>query len=79
MDNEVLELKNEIELLNERISVLEKRDNRRRSLSYIKIIIKIVLIGAIIFGIWRGYEYVVHEIPNMMEKKIKDLNPFRKK
>ena len=40
MDNEVLELKNEIELLNERISVLEKRDNRRRSLSYIKIIIK---------------------------------------
>lgn len=79
MDNEVLELKNEIELLNERISVLEKRDNRRRSLSYIKIIIKIVLIGAIIFGIWRGYEYVVHEIPNMMEEKIKDLNPFRKK
>lgn len=79
MNNEVLELKDEIELLNERISVLEKRDNRRRSLSYIKIIIKIVLIGAIIFGIWRGYEYVVHEIPNMMEEKIKDLNPFRKK
>ena len=79
MSDEVMELKDEIELLNERISVLEKRDNRRRSLSYIKIIIKIVLIGAIIFGIWRGYEYVVHEIPNMMEEKIKDLNPFRKK
>ena len=79
MSDEVMELKDEIELLNERISILEKRDNRRRSLSYIKIIIKIVLIGAIIFGIWRGYEYVVHEIPNMMEEKIKDLNPFRKK
>ena len=79
MNNEVMDLKNEIELLNERISILEKRDSRRRSLSYLKIIIKILIIGAIIFGIWRGYEYVVNEIPHMMEEKINDLNPFKKK
>ena len=78
MDNEVLELRDEIALLNERISILEKRDNRRRSLAYIRLIIKIILIGAVIFGIWKGYEYVVHEIPHMMEEKIKDLNPFKK-
>ena len=79
MNNEVMDLKNEIELLNERISILEKRDSRRRSLSYLKIIIKILIIGAIIFGIWRGYEYVVNEIPHMMEEKINDFNPFKKK
>ena len=78
MDNELIELKDEIALLNERIRVLEKRDNRRRSLAYVKIIIKIIITCAIIFGIWKGYEYIVHEIPNMMEEKIKDLNPFKK-
>ncbi len=79
MNEEVLDLKNEIEVLNERISVLERKESRRKALSYLKIILKIVLIGAIIFGIWRGYEYVVHEIPNMMEEKINSLNPFKKK
>lgn len=78
MSDEVLELKEEIETLNKRISVLEKRENKRRALAYIKLAIKIILIGAIIFGIWRGYEYVSHELPNMVEEKIKDLNPFRK-
>lgn len=78
MNDEVLELNEKIELLNERISILEKRDNRRRSFAYIRVIIKIIIIGAILFGIWKGYEYVVHEIPNMMEEKIKDLNPFKR-
>ena len=78
MDDDVLELQNEVEVLTKRIEVLEKRENRRRSLSYIKIAIKIILVLAIIFGIWRGYEYVVHEVPNMMEEKIKSINPFRK-
>ena len=78
MSEDILELQNEIEALNKRISILEKHENKRKAFSYLKLIIKILLIGAIIFGIWRGYEYVVHEIPNMMEEKIKDLNPFRK-
>ena len=78
MSEDVLELQQEIDTLNKRISVLEKKENRRKSLTYLKLIIKLLLIGAIIFGIWRGYEYVVHEIPNMMEEKIKDLNPFKR-
>ena len=78
MSEDVLELQNEIETLNKRISVLEKRESQRRALSYLKLIIKILLIGALAFGIWKGYEYVVHEIPNMMEEKINSLNPFKK-
>ena len=78
MNDELLDLKNEVEILNKRISVLEKHENRRKSLAYLKVLIKMILIGAIIFGIWRGYEYVVHEIPNMMEEKIKSFNPFKK-
>ena len=78
MSDELLDLKNEVEILNKRISVLERSENRRKSFTYLKILLKMILIGAIIFGIWRGYEYVVHEIPNMMEEKIKSLNPFKK-
>ena len=78
MNNEVSELKEEIEILNKRISLLEKKESRRRSFTYLRAIIKILLIGALIFGVWRGYEYVVNEIPHMMEEKIKDLNHFKK-
>ena len=78
MDDDMIELRNELDVLNERISILEKRDSRRRSFIYLKVLFKLILIGAIVFGIWRGYEYVVHEIPNMMEDKIKSLNPFKK-
>lgn len=77
MKDEVLELKEEIEILNKRISILEKKENRRRAFTYIKILVKVLLIGALIFGIWKGYEYVTHEVPNMMEEKIKELNPFK--
>ena len=77
MKDEVLELKEEIEILNKRIGILEKKENRRRAFTYIKVLVKVLLIGAIAFGIWKGYEYVVHEVPNMMEEKIKELNPFK--
>ncbi len=78
MSEELLELQEEIDVLNKRISILEKKESRRKSLVYLRIILKLVLFGAIVFGIWRGYEYVVHQIPNMMEEKIKAINPFRK-
>lgn len=77
MEN-IEELKEEIAVLKKRISILERKENNRRALNYIKIIIKVILIVTFIFGIWRGYEYLVHEIPNMMEDKIKDLNPFKR-
>ena len=77
MNSEVNKLKEEIELLNKRINVLEKKESRRRSLIYLKALGKLLVIGALVFGVWRGYEYVVNEVPRMMEEKIKDLNPLK--
>ena len=78
MEKEILELKQEIEVLEKKVEILESRENRRRAFSYIKILVKVLLIGAFAFAAWRGYEYVSKEIPNIMEEKIKELNPLRK-
>ena len=77
MESEILELKEEIELLNNRIEILEKRNRRQQIYSYIRIFIKIACLVLFIYGVWRGYEYVVNEIPKMMEEKINSLNPFK--
>ena len=74
---DIEDLKEEIDILKKRISVLEGKENRRKAYSYFKIIIKIILILLIIFGIWKGYNYIVNEIPNMINDSIKNLNPFK--
>lgn len=73
MEANIEELNEEIELLSKRIEILEKRENRRRAFFYTKLIIKIVLIVVILFGAYQGYQYVVKEMPTMMEEKIKEL------
>ncbi len=77
MNDEIENLEEEIELLKKRISILEKSENRRRAAKYLSIIFKILMILIVCFGIWKAYDYVVNGIPNMMEEKIKSLNPFR--
>ena len=77
-DLEVQELKNEIEFLKKRVSSLEKKENRRTSFKYLKIIIKIILIVLLFYGLWRGYDYLVHGVPDMLNEKIKEIIPFRK-
>ena len=79
MENNILELKNEIEILERRIERLEKIETRKKLFSYTKVIIKGLLISAIMFGIWYGYNYVVHEIPNIIENTIKEKIPFLNK
>ena len=76
---EIEKLEAEIVLLKKRIDVLEKTESRRKALKYLKILIKVLVIGALIFGIWKSYDYVVNGIPNLIEEKIKDINPFKKK
>ena len=75
---EIDDLKEEIEILKKRINILEKNENRRKAYKDTKIIVKIILIVFIFYGMYKGYDYVVHEIPNMMEEKIKKINPFKK-
>jgi len=78
MEEELLELREEVELLTQRIESMEKTENRRKAFFYIKILVRVILILLTVYGVWRGYEYVVDEIPHMMEEKIKEINPFKK-
>ena len=79
MDSEVMELEDEIKVLKARVSELEKSNNRRRAYGYIKLLVKICMIGLIIYGIWQGYDYATREVPNLIEDKIKEINPFKSK
>ena len=78
VSKDIDELEDEIEYLKKRVSILEKKDNRRTSFKYLKIIAKILFWGLILFGIWRGYDYVVNGLPNMINEKIKEINPFKR-
>lgn len=73
------ELEREIEILQKRVNILERKENRRASYKYIRIIFKMVVYALIIFALWRGYDYVVNGIPKMLNDKIQEINPFKKK
>ena len=77
MEEEIIELKEEIDMLTERIQVLEKKENKRKALIYGKILVKIILLLVTAYGIWQGYEYVVKELPKIMDEKIKEINPIK--
>ncbi len=79
MERDILKLQDEVSLLKKKISILERRENRRKAFGYAKIIVKILLTGLFLFGIWKGYEYVRYGIPKLIENEINDLNPFKKK
>ena len=78
VSKDIDELEDEIEYLKKRVSILEKKDNRRTSFKYLKIIIKILFFVLFIFGIWKGYDYVVNGLPNMINDKIREINPFKR-
>ncbi len=74
MEEELMDLREEIDILNKRIEALEAKDNRRRAFGYTKILIRVLVILACAFGAWRGYEYLSKEVPRIMEEKIKELD-----
>lgn len=78
MDNEVVELKEEIEFLKERITVLEKKERNRKTCAYIKMAFRVVLLLATIYGALKGYEYLVNEVPKIINEKIEEINPVNK-
>ncbi len=78
MEKEIERLEEEILVLQKRISVLEGKENRRKAFGYIKLIGKIISICLIVFGIWKGYDYVVNGIPQLIEDKISNINIFKK-
>ena len=78
MEDNISELEEEIKLLKKRISILEGKENRRKAIGYAKIIIKIVFTVSFIFAIWKGYNYIIKEVPKLIENEVNNLNPIRK-
>ena len=78
MEEEIRDLRQEISILSKKVELLEKKENQRRALFYLRLLFKIILILGVAYGIWKGYEYVVQEIPNIMEEKIKEINPLKR-
>ena len=70
---EIQELRKEVELLTKKVEVLEKKENQRKAMSYLKILFKVIAIAAIIYGVYRGYDYVVNELPNVIVDKVKNV------
>lgn len=77
MENNIEELQSEIEKLSKRVAELEKSHRRQKAYKYLKLLIKLVIIGAIVFGIWKAYDYIKTDLPNKIEEKVKSLIPFR--
>ena len=78
MELEIEELKEEISLLTEKVEILERKERQRKSMFYVKLLIKFVLLASAVYGAFKLYDYVVREVPNIMENKIKELNPLNK-
>ena len=78
MEKEIEKLEQEVILLKKKISILEAKENKRQAFKYLKIFVKLALTIVLLFGIWKGYNYIVNELPNIMEEKINDLNPIKK-
>ena len=57
MSEEVMELREEIDVLKERINILEKQERNRKTLNYVKFGIRLILFLAAIYGALKGYEY----------------------
>ena len=76
MEKEVEKLRTEVMILKERISILEGKEHRRGIMKSIKGLFHIILMlgGALL--IWKGYDYVTNEVPNYLEEKVNELNPF---
>ena len=62
-NEEVLELQEQVKELEDRVYKLEKHEATRRVKSGIKLLITLLMIGALVFGIFYGYNYVVNELP----------------
>ena len=79
MEDDILELKEKIRILEKRIETIEKRELKRKVMTYVKSILISLAVGAASYLLWLGYRYVVNkinDIPNMLEEKVKEIDPI---
>ena len=70
--NEMNELQEQVRLLEDRIYVLERKDAARRARGWLRILIKILILIALIIGGFYAYNYVTSELPKIIENQIKE-------
>ena len=76
MEEEIRELKEEINLLTKKVELLEKSEKKRKAFSYVKVTFKVLSILVLIYSIYWGYQYVINDLPGVIEEKIKDVIPI---
>ena len=71
-ENNILELQEQIKELEDRVYVLEKHEATRKVKSCIKLLIKVLIIIGLVIGAFYLYNYLVKEVPKMIENEIKE-------
>ena len=69
---ELNELKEQVRLLEDRVYVLERQEATRKVKTWVKILFKVLLLVALVVGAFYAYNYVVDELPKLIENKIKE-------
>lgn len=69
---ELNELQEQVKILEERVYVLERQEATRRVKNWIKILFKVLILVAVVIGSFLAYNYVVDELPKLIENKIKE-------
>lgn len=69
---ELNELQEQVRLLEDRVYVLERQEATRKVKTWVKILFKVLLLVALVVGAFYAYNYVVDELPKLIENKIKE-------
>ena len=69
---ELNELQEQVKILEERVYVLERQEATRRVKNWIKILFKVLILVAVVIGSFLAYNFVVDELPKLIENKIKE-------
>ena len=78
MENEIKNLKLEIDVLKKRISTLERIENRRKIIKIIKISIILIILGIIIYFGYKWYNEMINyfnQIKDFMNNPLKSIIP----
>jgi hypothetical protein len=74
MESELVELREEVELLTRKVEILENKEKYRKAHGYLKLLAKVLLVLALAYGAYRCYNFIVNELPNLVVEKVKDTS-----
>lgn len=69
---ELNELQEQVKILEDRVYVLERQEATRKVKNWIKLLFKVLILVAVVIGSFLAYNYVVDELPKLIENKIKE-------